>query len=80
MFGRYARAGLFALAAVLIAGIISWVIPKLLDVMLAGGASESDMLIQSFQAIEQNSLFLMLAAILVGLIAGAVTESGGAYG
>jgi len=80
MFGRSARAGLFALAAVLIAGIVSWVMPELLDIMLAGGAAEDDMLIQSFQAIEENSLFLMLAAILVGLIAGGVTESGGYYG
>lgn len=80
MFGRYARAALFALVAVLIAGIITWVMPEFLDIMLAGAATEDDMLIRSFRAIEENSLFIMLGAILLGLLAGAVTESGGYYG
>lgn len=71
MFGRYARAGLAIPVAVVCDGILEFIIPFFLPYM----GAESSLLYQSFDWLAGNALFLMLAAIAAGVLAGAAAES-----
>jgi len=72
MFGAYARAALAVPIAVLVAGILEFVVPFFLPYM----GPESSMLYRSFDFLAANSLFIMLVAIGAGVLARAYVESG----
>ena len=72
MFGVYGRAALTIPIAVLIAAIIQFIVPFLLPYQ----GPEDGILYQSFAAVAENALFIMLAAIAAGVLAAAVAQSG----
>lgn len=71
MFGAYIRSTITVGIAVLTAAILQFITPYLLDYQ---GPSDG-MLYRSFEGISENALFIMLLAILAGLLARAVVES-----
>jgi len=71
MFGRYFRAAITVGIAVLSAAILNFVVPFLLPYQ----GPQDSMLYQSFAAVADNSLFLMLVAVAAGVLAAAVKES-----
>jgi len=71
MFGRYFRAAITVGIAVLSAAILNFVVPFLLPYQ----GPQDSMLYQSFAAVADNSLFVMLVAVAAGVLAAAVKES-----
>lgn len=71
MFGAVARAALAALIAALLAAVLQYILGFFLPYL----GPEDGMLYQSFAAISQNSLTIMIIAVLAGLIAAAATEA-----
>lgn len=71
MWGRIIRAPLYAGIGALCAWVLSYVIPKVLDPI----SQSNTMLLNSLTAVEEHSLTIMFLAVLLGLAAGAVTES-----
>jgi len=71
MFGAYIRAGITIGIAVLSAAVLNFIVPFLLPYQ----GPEDGMLYQSFSAIADNALFLMLIAVAAGVLAAALTES-----
>jgi len=73
MFGRYFRAPIEIGIAVLSAAILNFVVPFFLPFL----GPEDSFLYQSFAAVANNALFIMLVAVAAGVLAAAVTESSG---
>ncbi|MFP4218496.1 MAG: hypothetical protein ACLFR6_06625 [Salinarchaeum sp.] len=71
MFGAYIRAGITIAAAVLVSAILKFIVPFLLPYQ----GPEDGILYQSFDALAENSLFIMLIAVAAGVLAAAVAES-----
>ena len=72
MFGAYVRAGITIAVAVLAAAILGFLIPFFMPFM----GPEDELLYQSFEALEEWALFIMLAAVAAGVLARSVVESG----
>ena len=72
MFGAYVRAGITIAVAVLAAAILGFFIPFFMPFM----GPEDELLYQSFEALEEWALFIMLAAVAAGVLARSVVESG----
>ena len=74
MFAKLIRAAPMAAGAGLIGAILSWILPTLVAAMTVT-AAEDNMVVQSFQAIGEHSLTVMLLSVFVGLLAGAAREA-----
>lgn len=72
MFGAYIRAAITIGIAVVSAAILQFVIPFLLPYQ----GPEDELLYQSFAALADNALFIMLLGIAAAVIAAAIAESG----
>lgn len=77
LFGAFVRAAPMALVAVVISWILSRILDPIIDVMLVN-ASSDHWLVQAFQALNSEALFLLLLSIGLMLIARAVREGRGA--
>jgi len=71
MFGAYLRGAITVGVAVLSAAILNFIVPFLLPYQ----GPQDGMLYQSFSAIADNSLFVMLVAVAAGVLAAALKES-----
>jgi len=71
MFGRYFRGAITVGVAVLSAAILNFIVPFLLPYQ----GPEDGFLYQSFAAVADNALFVMLIAVAAGVLAAAVKES-----
>ena len=71
MFGAYGRAALEIPIAVLMGGILEFVLPFFLPLM----GSEETMLYRSFEFLTQYGMFLMIVAVGAGVLARAYVES-----
>lgn len=71
MFGAYIRGAITVGVSVLSAAILNFIVPFLLPYQ----GPEDGMLYQSFAAIADNALFVMLIAVAAGVLAAALTES-----
>lgn len=70
MYGAFLRAPLYAGGAVLIGGLLEFIIPFILPLL----GPEDAMLYRSFDAIAEYGLLVMLAAVAAGVLARAVVE------
>lgn len=73
MFGAYVRAAATIAFAVLAAAVLQFIVAPLLGFL----GPESSLLYRSFSGVADNALVIMLIAVGAGVIARAVTESGG---
>ena len=71
MYGVLLRAPLYAGAAVLIGGVLEFIMPFILPFL----GPQDAMLYRSFDAIAEYGLLIMLAAVAAGVLARAVVES-----
>jgi len=71
MFGAYIRAGITAAAALLCGALLQFIVPFLLPYQ----GPEDGLLYQSFAAVAENGVFIMLIAVAAGLLARSVVES-----
>ena len=72
MFGAYVRAGITIGIAVLSAAILGFILPFFMPFL----GPEEEILYQSFDALQEWALFIMLAAVAAGVLARSVVESG----
>ena len=73
MFSAYIRAALSIGAAVLVGGLLEFIVPF----MLPYQGAEGDLLYDVFAATADHGLLVMVIAVAVGLLARATVESGG---
>lgn len=71
MYGAWIRAGVTVPIAVLSAALLNFVIPYFEPYL----GPEDSLIYQSFTALGDNSILLMLAAVAAGVLAAAVAES-----
>lgn len=71
MFGAVARAALAVLGAALLAAVLQYIAGFMLPFL----GPQDELLYQSFNAIAENSLTVMLVAVLAGLVAAAAVEA-----
>lgn len=71
MFGAYARAAVTIPIAVLMGGILEFVLPFFLPLM----GSEDTMLYRSFDFLTEYGMFIMIVAVGAGVLARAYVES-----
>lgn len=71
MFGAYIRAGITIAIAVLSAALLQFIVPFLLPYQ----GPEESLLYQSFSALAENALVIMIVAIGAAVLARAVVES-----
>jgi hypothetical protein len=75
MFGFLLRAAPQALFVALLGAVASKVLQPIIDVSLAGPATEQDLLISSLVAVTDNFVLAGLLGLLLTLIARAVIEA-----